>query len=262
MPAFHRGKTAGNMIPRRSRLLLLVENSDLGAILQLALRDYDLEWHARADPAADAVRRRSFDLGIIDLGFGGRPSGLDSIRDWRLAGAEFPIIAISDVPQPLLAVESLDAGADDFLRKPFHYEELQVRIRKLLSRDQRRTPIHRAGGVLLSREPFEFAGVRILPDLVARFPDGSEERIRPKQHGILRAFADHAGRLLLKDELVNAVWGSDANRAGHSVNEYVSTLRRMFVRRGIDFNGMVVSEPKAGWRIAARAVPPGGGAGA
>ena len=244
------------MIPRRSRLLLLVENSDLGAILQLALRDYELEWHARADPADDAVRRRSFDLAIIDLGFGGRPSGLDAIRGWRAFGAQFPIIAISDVPQASLAVDSLDAGADDFLRKPFHYDELQVRIRKLLARSESRTPIRRAGGVMLSRSAFGFAEAQVLPDLRIRFPDGAEERIRPKQHGILRVFVERAGSLVLKDELVQAVWGSDASNGGHSVNEYLSTLRRLFLRHGVDFNALVVNEPKAGWRIDARVAAP------
>ncbi len=262
MCAVLRNESARIMTPRRSRLLLLVENSDLGAILQLALRDYELEWYPRSEPACDAVRRRSFDLAIVDLGFGGRPNGLDAIRAWRSSGSQFPIIAISEIPQQSLAVDSLDAGADDFLRKPFHYAELQVRIRKLLSRAAVRDPIHRAGGVLLGREPFEFAGVRVMPDLVARFPDGAEERIRPKQLGILKVFAGHAGRLVLKEELVEEVWGSDANKAGHSVNEYVSTLRRMFVHHGVDFNSWVASEPKAGWRIGAGAAGPGGGLGA
>jgi DNA-binding response OmpR family regulator len=240
------------MTPRRSCLLLLIESPDLGAILQLALRDYDLEWHPKAAPARDAVLRRSFDLALVDLALGGRPAGLDAIREWRTAGAGFPIIAITDLPQPSLAVEALDAGADDFLRKPFHYEELLVRIRKLLARGAAPTFIRKAGGVALGRAPFGFADAMVTPDLMIRFPDGTEERIGPKQHGILRVFADRTGELVLKEELVRAVWGSDANDAGHSVNEYVSKLRALFVRHGLDLNQWVVSEPKAGWRIAAR----------
>lgn len=240
---------------RKSRLLLLVENRDLGEILKLALREYDLEWHAEKGPAGDAFRRRSFDMAIIDLAFGGRALGLDLIRDWRLAGGEFPIIAIADIPQPSLAVESLEAGADDFLRKPFHHEELLARIRKLLARRKSATTIRKAGGVVMGRSSFMFGEATVTPDLVVRFPDGCEERIRPKHHGILKMFADHAGGLVLKDELVKSVWGSDGNDAGHSVNEYVSMLRRIFLRHEIDFNRLVVSEPKAGWRIHARAAP-------
>ena len=246
------------MTARKSRLLLLVENRDLGGILKLALRDYDLEWHAEKGPAVDAFRRRSFDLAIIDLSFGDRPSALDLIRDWRAAGGEFPIVAISDIPQPSLVVESLEAGADDFLRQPFHHDELLVRIRKLLARPDRVNLLRRAGGVVMGRSPFAFGGTIVTPDLVVRFPDGAEERIRPKHHGILKMFAENAGGLVLKDELVKSVWGSDGNDAGHSVNEYISVLRRLFLSHQVDFNGLVVSEPKAGWRIhpgAGRPVP-------
>ena len=238
---------------RKSRLLLLVENSDLGGILKLALRDYDLDVHAQVGAANDAFRRHSFDLAIVDLSFGGRPAGLGVIREWRAAGGELPIIALSDIPQASLAVESLDAGADDFLRKPFHHDELLARIRKLLSRRTGAVQLRKAGGVLVGRSPFAFGAAVVTPDLLVRFPDGAEEKIRPKQHGILKMFADRAGGLVLKDELVKSVWGSDAGNAGHSVNEYVSTLRRLFRLHGVDFNQLVTSEPKAGWRIHARA---------
>jgi two-component system KDP operon response regulator KdpE len=238
---------------RKSRLLLLVTDRDLGGILKLALRDFDLEWHAEKGPAVDAFRRRSFDLAIIDLAFGGRPGGLDLIREWRAAGGEFPIVAISDIPQSSLVVEALETGADDFLRQPFHHDELLARIRKLLARPERTGLLRRAGGVMVGRSPFGFGGATVTPDLVVRFPDGGEERIRPKHHGILKMFAEGAGSLVLKDELVKSVWGSDANDAGHSVNEYVSMLRRLFLAHGIDFNHLVASEPKAGWRIRAGA---------
>jgi DNA-binding response OmpR family regulator len=241
------------MSARKNRLLLLVEHRDLGEILKLALRDYELELHAEKGPAGDAFRRRSFDMAIVDLSFGGRLSGLDLIRDWRSAGGEFPIVAISDIPQPSLVVESLEAGADDFLRKPFHHDELLARIRKLLARTDKGNPVRKAGGVLMVRAPFTFGGAIVTPDLVIRFPGGAEERIRPKHHGILKAFAEHAGGLVLKEELVKSVWGSDGNEAGHSVNQYVSLLRRLFLRHDIDFNRLVTSEPKAGWRIHASA---------
>ncbi len=241
------------MRPQNNRLLLLVENRDLAEILKLALRDYHLELHAGRATAEDAFRRRSFDIAIIDLSAAGPAASLEMIRDWRAAGGEFPIIALSDIPQPSLLVESLEAGADDFLRKPFHHGELLARIRKRLARRGNPVPVRKAGGVLVVRLPFDFGGATLTPDLLVRFPDGVEERIGPKHHGILSMFADRAGGLVLKEELVASVWGSDSNDSGHSVNQYVSTLRRLFVRHGVDFNRLVTSEPKAGWRIHASA---------
>jgi len=237
------------MSARPSRLLLLLENTDLAGILKLALRDYELDWHASPAPATDAMRRRGFDLALVDLSFGGRPLGLEVIREWRRMHLDLPVIALSDIPQPSLAVASLDAGADDFLRKPFHYDELLARLRKLLHRGGRKAPIRRAGGIVLSRSEFGFGGAAVKPDLRIVFPNGAQERLRPKQHGILQVLADRAGELVLKEELIRAVWGSDANEAGHSVNEYLSVLRRLFVRHGVDFNGLVANEPKTGWRI-------------
>lgn len=234
------------------RLLLVIENPDLGGILRLALRAFDLELFVRPAAAADALRRRSFDLAVVDLSFGGRPAGMELIRAWRKAGGSLPVIAISDFPQPSIGIEALDAGADDFLRKPFHHEELLARIRKLLRRAAAE-PLRKAGGVVLARSAFVFGGATVTPNLLVRFPLGGEERIRPKQHGILQAFAERAGTLVLKEELVRTVWGSDANDAGHSVNEYVSLLRRLFLRHGVDFNRLVASEPKAGWRVHAEA---------
>jgi DNA-binding response OmpR family regulator len=241
------------MSARRSRLLLLVENADLGGILLIALQDYDLEWHTQTDSATDAFRRRSFDLAVVDLAFGGRPAGIEAIMEWRAGGAEFPIIALSELPQPGLAVAALRAGADDFLRKPFHHEELVARIRKLLDRRDVAVPVRKAGGALLGREAFAFGRATVTPDLLVQFPDGGRERIRPKQHGILKVFAERAGTLVMKEELMKLVWGSDVNGGGHSVNSYISSLRRLFQRHRIDFNRLVASEPKAGWRIDAKA---------
>lgn len=233
---------------RISRLLLLIENPDLGEILKLALREHELELFTRAGPVDDAFRRRSFDLAIVDLDTGGRAAGIELVRGWRRAGSSLPVIVISDIPQPSLGVEALNAGADDFLRKPFHHEELLARIRKLL-RQGAPSALRKAGGVLLGKTAFVFGGATVTPDLLVRFPLGGEARLRPKQHGILKVFAERAGGLVLKEELIRSVWGSDASDTGHSVNEYISILRRLFVRHRIDFNRLVVSEPKAGWRI-------------
>jgi DNA-binding response OmpR family regulator len=243
---------------RLYRLLLLSESPELGGILQVALSHCEVELHSRADPARDASRRRHFDLAIIDCSSTAE-AGRALVRAWRKDGAEFPIVVLSDLPQPTLAVEMMQAGADDFLRKPYHHAELLVRMGKLL--DRRMTggsnPLRRTAGVALGTDSFQFGPATILPQLLARFPGGAEERLRPKQHGILRFFADRAGGLALKDELLREVWGSDGNHLGHSVNEYISTLRRLFARHGIEFNRLVTTEPKVGWRVAEAVRHPG-----
>ncbi|HVW21067.1 MAG TPA: response regulator transcription factor [Opitutaceae bacterium] len=247
------------MTPSRSRLLLLIETPDLGGILQLALRDYEVELHAAEAGARDAFRRRSFALALVDLSVATRQSRLELIWEWKKSGTELPVVILSDLPQPNLSIVAFEAGADDFLRKPFHHVELLIRIRKQLLRPRGwarpAAGPRRADGVFLGREAFTFGEVTVTPDLQARFPDGSAERLRPKQHGILRFFAERAGGLALKADLARAVWGSDTGEGSHTVNEYVSTLRRLFRRHNLDFNELVASEAKVGWRIAAAASP-------
>ena len=242
----------------RSRILLLIETPDLGGILALALRDYDVELHATADSARDAFRRRGFGLALVDLSGDNRSARQALIGEWKQAAADMAVILLSDLAEPGLSIAALEAGADDYLRKPFHHVELLVRIRKQLVRPQgwgAAAPMRRAGGVFLGSKPFAFGRATITPDLQARFPDGASERLLPKQLGILRLFAERAGQLVLRDDLAREVWGSDAAGVGHSVDEYVSTIRRLFRRHQVDFNLLVTSETKVGWRIAAAAAP-------
>jgi DNA-binding response OmpR family regulator len=243
---------------RPHRLLLLVENQEWGAILQLALVDYEVELHTQADLARDAARRHFFDLVIVDCS-GEGSSAVALLHDWRRQGEVFPIIALADKPQPRLAVHLLEAGADDFLRKPYHHSELLARLRKLLSRSQPTASqlVPRSVGASLGSSPFAFGAATVTPHLTIQFPGGTEARLRPKQHGILRFFADRAGRIALREELIREVWGAQGNQLGHSVNEYVSTLRRVFSEHGMDFNLLVASEPKVGWRIQAEVGPIG-----
>jgi two-component system OmpR family response regulator len=233
----------------RVRLLLMVENSEFGGILVRALTEYHVEWQADLERARDAFRRRDFAAVVLDLSGCCWERGLGLIREWRTAGVTAPIFTTSDRSQPSQAAQLLAAGADDYLRQPFHHDEFRLRLEKLLMRKSEAEGTRRAGGVILGRESFFFAGVEATPDLVLKFPDGGEERIRPKQLGILRTFAARAGCLVLKEELIRSVWGGDASRQGNSVNEYISILRRVFGRHGLDLNQWVVSEPKAGWRI-------------
>ena len=116
--------------------------------------------------------------------------------------------------------------------------------------------VARVDGVSLPERPFVFAGATISPDLQISFPNGHVARLKPKELGILREFSTHAGGLLLKEKLVYAAWGVDANVNSTSVHQYLHLLRRLYRDGGIDLNAFITPESKVGWRITSDSVSP------
>ncbi len=133
------------------------------------------------------------DLGLPDI------DGLDIIRTLRAGGNRTPIIVLSSRGEERIKVEALDAGADDYVTKPFGIAELIARIRAAL---RHRLQVQGAEPV------FESGGLRV--DLVRRIAtvDGVEVKLSPKEYDILRLLVLHAGKVLTHRFLMNEVWGS------------------------------------------------------
>lgn len=105
-------------------------------------------------------------------------------------------------------------------------------------------------------QPFDFGGATIHPDLRISFGPFIR-RIGAKHLGILREFASRPGQLVLKEELIRAVWGADANTNSGSVNQYLHVLRKLYREAGVEFSDFVKPESKAGWRVCADATQAG-----
>jgi two-component system, OmpR family, KDP operon response regulator KdpE len=133
------------------------------------------------------------DLGLPDI------DGLDIIRTLRAGGNRTPIVVLSSRGEERIKVEALDAGADDYVTKPFGIAELIARIRAAL---RHRLQVQGAEPV------FESGGLRV--DLVRRIAtvDGVEVKLSPKEYDILRLLVLHAGKVLTHRFLMNEVWGS------------------------------------------------------
>lgn len=246
------------MARSRRHILLLEESRDVRlafTALFAAVYDYALHATASVKEAKGLIGRQSVDVAVIDLGFGPELSArLHMIRSWRTDGEEFPIIAIAANDYEGLSIEALSAGADDFVRKPFRFSEMAARIERHVARGRgssSRRP--RLDGVRLPPASFEFAGAMIHPDLRVNFPDGSAVQLTAKQVGILQEFARHAGSLVLRNDLIQSVWGADANPNSKSLDQYLYVLRRLFRAAGIDLTDYVTPVLRVGWRIAPQA---------
>ncbi len=225
--------------------LLLVEDDDAmrgSVVANLAAHGYRL---AEAPTAAEALRRWEAerpDLILLDLGLPD-DDGTAIIRRVRRE-ATTPILVLSARGAEPDKVAALEAGADDYVTKPFGLAELRARVAALL----RRT----AGPVADPAGTIRHGPLRI--DLTRRVAtvDGVPLDLTPREYELLRTMLAQPGRLLTKARLLRAVWGTAYADEGHYLHVYVSRLRRKLAAADRDgsMRDLIVAEPGVGYRVA------------
>lgn len=176
------------------------------------LRVYEAETLQRG--LLEAATRKP-DLIILDLGLPDG-DGIDFIRDLRQWSA-IPVIVLSARSEESDKIAALDAGADDYLSKPFGIGELQARLRVALRR-------HASG---VSPEPVvHFSNVKV--DIAARLVHRGDEEIHltPIEFRLLAVLLNNAGKVLTQRQLLNQVWGPNAVEHSHYLRIYMGHLRQ------------------------------------
>ena len=179
------------------------------------------------------------DLVILDLGLPDR-DGVAVCREIR-GWSSVPIIVLSARHSERKKVALLDAGADDYITKPFGTAELQARVRAQLRRALAGTP---------GQEPIELDGLRI--DLAARTLAREDEEIHltPTEWALLRTFINHAGKTLTHHQLFRKVWPNSPVDPQQYLRVYVAALRRKIERDPVRPR-LIVTEPGVGYRFTA-----------
>lgn len=198
------------------RLLLVEDDALLGEGLQTSLRraGYTVDWFRDGRHALDALLDADDALAVLDLGLP-RKDGIEIIRAVRAAGRRLPILVLTARDQVKDRVEALDAGADDFLGKPFDPEELLARLRALLRRIRGRTEdLLRLDELVVDPKRFEvtWRGERI--DLPRR------------EFAVLCILAENAGRVVRRESLRSSLYGWDEDVASNAVEVHVYNLRK------------------------------------
>ncbi len=201
----------------KTRILMIEDERPIRAFIRASLGDSDFELkeaeNAREGMALVAQLNPQvvlLDLGLPDI------DGIDvtrQLREWT----DVPIIVLSARGQEKDKVDALDAGADDYLTKPFSLGELMARIRVALRR-------HR--GHQVTEEPvFEAHGVRV--DLSTRqvFKDGVEIHLTPIEYKFLVLLIRHAGRVVTHKQILTEVWGPAYAHENHYLRVYSAQLR-------------------------------------
>lgn len=198
------------------RILLVEDDTMLGGTLAKILADnaHAIDWVSDGKSATRYWESTAYDIVLLDLGLP-RQDGLTVLRNARLAGLETPVIIVTARDALDDRVNGLDAGADDYLLKPFEYEELLARIRALSRRRTGR-----------SRAVIEHLGLCLdMSERVGRFLDRDLVFTR-REFALLSALLEHPGRVWTREQLVERLYGWNDAIASNALEFHVHALRR------------------------------------
>lgn len=211
------------------RLLLAEDDQTLVAMLK---KDLEIAGYAvdNADNGIDAEflgNEMIYDVAVLDLGLPQR-NGIDVLKNWRAAGNHLPVIVLTARNAWHERVDGFKAGADDYLGKPFHVEELLVRITALLHRSSQQP----GGKLQASGLSLDEAQQTLTTE------DGKTHKLTGVEFRLLRYFFLNAGQVLSKARLTEHVYDFDSEKDSNVIEVYVRRLRqiigndRIVTRRG------------------------------
>jgi two-component system KDP operon response regulator KdpE len=220
------------------RVLVVDDEPQIVRALRTSLRGagYDVETAATAEEALTALAANPPDAVVLDLVLpdGSGTEVCRELRTWSSA----PVIVLSVVGDEAEKVAALDAGADDYVTKPFSVEELLARLRAALRR------------VDAPAEPVvEVGDLRIDLEKRAVFLRGEPVQLTPHEFALLRVLARNPGKLLTHTALLREVWGRGYGDESHYLHVYVSQLRRK-LETDPARPSYILTEPGAGYRLA------------
>jgi len=199
------------------RLLLVEDTVALADQLLPLLRDhgYAVDWLADGRDALVRAHDDDFDLVILDLGLPGL-DGLEVLRRWREQGLSMPVLILTARDSWAERVDGLRAGADDYLTKPFHPEELLLRVQAVLRRSH--------GSANQSR--LRACGVELDEERQSARLDQQEVELTGAEFRMLRYFMLNPGRLLSKIALSEHLYDGESERDSNVVEVHINRLRR------------------------------------
>lgn len=217
------------------RLLLIEDDAMIGESVEEGLRaeHYAIDWVRDGRHAELALAATAYDLLLLDLGLPGK-QGMDVLRSLRAGGADVPVLIITARDAVAVRVEGLDAGADDFLVKPFDLDELLARVRALLRRRVARARSRIEHGPLV----LDLASHETLFH-------GEPVRLSAREFAVLRALLDQPGAVVSKSQLEDKLYGWNTEVESNTVDVYIHRLRKKF---GTD---LIRNVRGAGYRIPA-----------
>jgi DNA-binding response OmpR family regulator len=198
----------------KGTVLIVEDDLALGRVLRdnLVFEGFQVHWVTEGRAALNASRHGSPDIVLLDIGLPDA-DGLQIVELLRHAGP-VPIIVLTARSQKADKLRGLELGADDYVTKPFDMEELLARVRAVLRRVHPGVDCLKIGDVTV--------------DFAARIAERQNQplRLTDKEFEILRYLAQHQSRVVLRDELLKAVWGYPEAPLTRSVDNAIARLRK------------------------------------
>lgn len=215
------------------RLLLVEDDAMIGEAIRAGLRreGFTVDWVYDGESALRVLRTDAFDLLLLDLGLP-RKGGLEVLTAARARGDELPVLIITARDAVSDRVQGLDAGADDYLVKPFDLDELAARIRALLRRKSGRTA-----------PAVEHLGVVLNPATHSVLRDGREIALSPKEFALLQLLMERPGTILSRARIEERLYGWGEEVESNAVEVHIHGLRR---KLGADY---VLNVRGVGYRV-------------
>ncbi len=222
------------------RILVVDDETQIARVLRrgLSARGYEVQTASDGEEALQAFSQWPADLVITDLSMP-QMGGLELCRRLRKL-SQVPIIVLSVKGEERTKVEALDAGADDYVTKPFGIDELLARVRAAL----RRAPASTA------REMKKIALGDFHADLEGRTVSvrGEEVHLTPKEYELLAYLISHAGKVLTHRALLGAIWGGDYTEQTEYLRVFVGQLRKK-IEADPSKPRYILTEPWIGYRF-------------
>jgi two-component system, OmpR family, response regulator QseB len=215
------------------RLLLVEDDTMIGEAIREGLKreGFTVDWVHDGESASQVLRTEAFDLLLLDLGLP-RKGGLEVLTAARAQGYELPVLIITARDAVSDRVQGLDAGADDYLVKPFDLDELAARIRALLRRKSGRTA-----------PAIEHRGVVLNPARHSVTRDGREVALSPKEFALLQLLMERPGTILSRTRIEERLYGWGEEVESNAVEVHIHGLRR---KLGADY---VLNVRGVGYRV-------------
>jgi two-component system, OmpR family, response regulator len=200
-----------------ARILVVEDDPRIASFLRrgLAAEGHAVELVADGRSALDLAAPGGFDLLVVDRMLPGI-EGLELCRRLRAAGCTSRVLMLTARDRPQDKVDGLRGGADDYLTKPFSFDELLARVEALLRRQ----------ATLPERRELEIGDLRVDLDARAASRAGRRLDLTPREFKLLACLAEHAGTVLSRERLLGLVWGRNFDTGNKLVDVYVRYLRR------------------------------------